>query len=85
MQTRDSPAIPAYSFGWANGTMALTANRNYSLGDNPRLSRTYFDVVTDPFAGIRVGYQVNGSDITVSEPGSSGSREWSVPIDDDGR
>jgi hypothetical protein len=79
MQTRDSPAIPAYSFGWANGTMALTANRSYSLGDNPRLSRT------DSFAGIRVSYQVNGSDITVSEPGSSGSREWSVPIDDDGR
>jgi hypothetical protein len=39
----------------------------------------------DPFAGVRVGYQVNGSDITVSECGSSGIKEWSVPIYDDGR
>jgi hypothetical protein len=45
----------------------------------------HFEVVTDPFVGIRVGYQVNGSDITVSEPGSSGSREWGAPIYDEGR
>jgi hypothetical protein len=85
VQTRDLDAIPAYNFGWANGTIALAANRSYSLGDDPRLSTTYFDVVTDPFAGIGVGYRVNGSDITVSELGSSGIREWSVPVYDDGR
>lgn len=83
VQKRDSDAIPAYNFGRVNETATFTANRSYPLGDQPRLAGTYFDAVTDPFAGIRVGCQVNGSDITISERGSDGISEWSVPIYDD--
>lgn len=82
VQVRDSNAIPAYNFGWANRTATLTANSTYSLADGPRLSETYLDVTVDRFAGIRVGCQVNGSDITISERGSGGIRDWSVPIND---
>jgi hypothetical protein len=77
---RDSHAIHAYNFGWANGIMALTVSRSYSLGEDPRLPATWLDVVTDPFAGIRVDHQVNGSDTSVSEPESGGIWEWSANL-----
>lgn len=81
LQTRNSTTIPAYNFGWSNGTVNLTANRTFSVEEGPRLANTYFDVVVDPFAGVRVGYQTNGSDISVWERGGNeGVSEWSIPV-----
>lgn len=78
----DSDDVIAYNFTWDKDSVTATENRSNAIENRPMMTLTYFDVVFDKWDGFRVAYQVNGSDISVSERGPKGAQDTAVMIYD---